>query len=218
MKNKHLSLRVRIVILSALALSFAVLTFLVKIGVTAEFESGVYTALARYIDPALTNVMIIITNAGSAAAVVAVIAIFLVLPLTRASFGVPVALTAILSSVSNRILKIFIARERPDTLRLVAETGYGFPSGHAMNNAALYAIVIFIVFSQTKSKKIRIPVLIFGIAATFSIGVSRIYLGVHSAGDVLAGWIMGTAAALFIHTAYIKFLQKSKRGDYFYGR
>ncbi|MCL2816534.1 MAG: phosphatase PAP2 family protein, partial [Oscillospiraceae bacterium] len=127
----------------------------------------------------------------------------------RANFGVPVAINAIFSSVLNRILKILIARDRPDILRLVAETGYGFPSGHAMNNAALYAIVIFIAFRQTKNKKVRIPVLLCGIMATFLIGVSRIYLGVHNAGDILAGWIMGVTAALLADTAYTALLQKT---------
>jgi len=87
-------------------------------------------------------------------------------------------------------------------LPMVTETGYGFPSGHAMNNAALYTMIILIVFRLTKSNKIRIPVLIGGIAITFLIGVSRIYLGVHHTGDVLAGWIMGITIALFTDTVW----------------
>ena len=209
MQNKYFNLKTRIVILSALVISFGLLTFAVKNGVIAAFESSIYTALAKYINPALTNIMTVFTNLGSTVAIIAIILALLVLPFTRANFGVPVAINAIFSSVLNRILKILIARDRPDILRLVAETGYGFPSGHAMNNAALYAIVIFIAFRQTKNKKVRIPVLLCGIMATFLIGVSRIYLGVHNAGDILAGWIMGVTAALLADTAYTALLQKT---------
>ena len=199
------------VIMSILIISFSLLTVLAKNGGLASFENDVYTALARYINPTLTNIMIVITNCGSTCAIIAIILVLLALPFTRTRLGVPVAVNAVLSSVLNHVLKVLVARDRPDILCLVAETGYGFPSGHAMNNAALYVIVIFSVFRETKNLKVRIPILICGVTASFLIGVSRIYLGVHNAGDILAGWIMGVAVALLADTAYATLLQKRQR-------
>ena len=195
-------MKIRMIVVSGLLIFFCLLTLLTKNGVLAAFENSVYSALAQHINPALTNIMIAITNLGSTIAVIAIIIVFFIFPFTRIKFGVPVAVNAIFSSVLNNVLKVFIARDRPDILRLVAETGYGFPSGHAMNNAALYAIIILIVYRQTKSKKIRLAVLIYGVTAVFFIGVSRVYLGVHNAGDVLAGWVMGVAVALIVDFVY----------------
>ena len=210
MYAKDINLKMRGVVLSALLLIFCALTIAAKNGGLDAFEGGVYAALARHINPVLTSIMTAITSCGSTGAVIAVILVLLLVPFTRMKFGVPVAINAIFSSLLNNVLKILIARDRPDILRLAVETGYGFPSGHAMNNTALYAIVILIVFRQTKNKKIRAFAVIYGITASLLIGTSRIFLGVHNAGDVLAGWVMGVAVALLVDTAYSAFLSKRR--------
>lgn len=206
----NLNLRTRIIAIFMLVLSFVGLIILVRTDSIAVFESSVYTRISSYINPDLTNVMIVVTNLGSSVVVIVIALAFLIIPFTRMKFGFLIAINAVISSGLNTVLKILIARDRPDILRLIAETGYGFPSGHAMNNTALYTIIILIVFRQTKNKKIRIPILICGITIPFFIGISRIYLGVHNAGDVLAGWIMGVSVALIVDTSYAIFQVKRK--------
>lgn len=208
MQNKNLNIKKRIIALFLLITAFSVLTVLVLNGSITVFESSVYTSISHYINPTLTSVMIAITNVGSWVGVIMITLLFLALPFTRKTFGIPVIINTAVAAGLNNLLKIIIARDRPDTLRLVTETSYGFPSGHAMNNAALYTMVILVVFKLTRDKKIRIPVLICGTAMPLLIGVSRIYLGVHNAGDVLAGWIMGIAVALLVGTVYEAFLKK----------
>lgn len=188
--------KIRVSLLIIFTAIFCMLTVLMKTGYTAGFENAAYQEISQYINKELTNIMIFITNLGGTAVIVIISLILLILPVTRMTFGIPVAVNMIISSGLNSALKLLIARDRPDIFRLITETGYGFPSGHAMNNAALYTIVILLTFRLTKSKRIRLPVLIFGTAITFLIGVSRVYLGVHSACDVLAGWILGVAVAL----------------------
>ena len=209
MQIRYFNLKKRIIVLAALVVSFSLLTLLAQNGELAAFENSVYTVLARHINPTLTYIMTGITNLGSTVAIITIIFVLLVLPFTRTRLGVPVAFNAIVSSVLNNVLKIIISRDRPDILRLVAETGYGFPSGHAMNNAALYAIITFITFGITKNNKVRILVLFGGALIAFLIGASRIYLGVHNAGDVLAGWVMGVTVALFTYTVWRIYLVRS---------
>ena len=200
MRNPNL--RTRILILLLLVLSYCVLTWLAISGRIAAFESGVYSALSQFITPAVISVMIFVTNMGSSVVIIAVTSVLLALPFTRKAFGVPAAANTVVSAALTAILKMIVARDRPDILRLVVESGFGFPSGHALNSTALCTMILLIVFRLTKSKKFRIPVLVVSIALPILIGISRVYLGVHNAGDVLAGWIMGVAVALFVDTIF----------------
>ena len=202
MKSKGLHLRIRIAALLILIISFCILAALVLNGGIAGFESGLYVILVQYMNPTLTRIMIAVTNMGSTVAVVTITVILLALPFTRKKFGLPIAVNAAGSATLNFVLKNVIARPRPDKLWLITETGYGFPSGHAMNNAALYTMILLIAFRQTENIKIRISILLFALVMPFCIGISRIYLGVHNAGDVLAGWVMGVFFALLVDTLW----------------
>ena len=63
---------------------------------------------------------------------------------------------------------------------------YGFYSGHASN---AFAVAFFMITSITEKRKYLIPVcLVYAILTAYS----RIYLGVHYPGDILAGAIIGT--------------------------
>lgn len=100
-------------------------------------------------------------------------------------------LLVLLSDGSGALIKHAIAAERPcnvlDGVRLLAPyCGHNsFPSNHAMNMAA---IATFIGWHY----RIMIAPLT-GLAV--SVGLSRIYLGVHYPGDVLFGWICGAVIA-----------------------
>jgi undecaprenyl-diphosphatase len=62
---------------------------------------------------------------------------------------------------------------------------FGFYSGHASNNMAIAVFMIILL-----GKPFRyFPVLM--IAWAFFMAYSRVYLGVHYPGDILAGWIAG---------------------------
>lgn len=199
----NLSIKARITIFLVLIAAFCLLTVLVKSGNIAAFESSVHIKITRNTNPIPTAVMKAISNFGAVGMIVAIVLVFLALPVTRVKLGVPVAINAAFSSILNNVLKVLIARDRPELNRLVDASGYGFPSGHAMNNTALYTIIVIITFRLTEVDKTRILILIFGALASFLIGVSRVYLGVHNTGDVLAGWMMGVAVALLVDTLYV---------------
>ena len=48
----------------------------------------------------------------------------------------------ILVLVLNVVLKQIVHRPRPEGFRLIAETGYSFPSGHSMIAMAFYAVLV----------------------------------------------------------------------------
>ncbi len=66
--------------------------------------------------------------------------------------------------------------------------GYGLPSGHALIPTVFWTYLIL----NTKSQIFKI----IGIPLSILIGISRVYLGVHSLFQVIAGWSCGIVLAL----------------------
>lgn len=92
----------------------------------------------------------------------------------------------------NPLVKNIIQRQRPEeALRLVTESTYSFPSGHAFASIMLYGGLILIIWQTCKSGAIRTGATLFLGLVILLIGCSRIYLGVHYLSDVIAGYSLG---------------------------
>jgi undecaprenyl-diphosphatase len=82
-----------------------------------------------------------------------------------------------------------VARPRPEragepvTMRAPANGAYGFPSNHAINMGAA-ASVLTVAYPA--------GAVVFALGAAL-IGYSRVYVGAHYPGDVLAGLLLGIA-------------------------
>ena len=88
----------------------------------------------------------------------------------------------------NFLLKAIVQRPRPDGFRLVAESGYSFPSGHSMVSMAFYGLVVWMVWHYEKDRLLRACLLLAFSMVIAMVGISTIYLGVHYASDVIAGF------------------------------
>ena len=187
-----------IIIISLIVLFILTAIFLV-LNFWTGFDNYMYTKISKLISPNLTKIMKVITTLGNSIPIVILCLVLLFFKKTRIAYGYPITLTVTVSSVINTILKIIFERTRPNILSLIIETSYSFPSGHAMVNASLYTLIIILIFDHIKDKKRRIIFVSLCILLTFLIGISRIYLGVHYASDILAGFLLGTAIALIIY-------------------
>ena len=88
-------------------------------------------------------------------------------------------------------------RPRPDLVPYGAEVyTASFPSGHSMM-AAIVWLTLAALMARSEPRPAA-KAWIMGVAGfvTVSVGLSRIYLGVHWPSDVLAGWTAGAAWAL----------------------
>jgi undecaprenyl-diphosphatase len=112
----------------------------------------------------------------------------------------------VVSDQSANLFKNNVMRLRPTNdpsirdlvLTVNGYTGgqYGFYSGHASNS---FVVAVFVVGLIRHGRKYLVP-LCFGYALMVS--YSRIYLGVHYPGDVLAGAIAGSLIALLFVRIY----------------
>ncbi len=169
-------------------------------------ETDIYNAIAAYISPTMTTVMLGITRLGSFYVVAGLSILLFVIPLTRNNLGNPTCISVSIASVAGFALKHLVARERPGILPLAIESGYAFPSGHALCSAAFFFVLAFMIFDCLRGKSIilRVIVVFVAVMIVFLVGISRIYLGVHRAGDVLAGWALGLCISIII----VKFKQR----------
>ena len=91
----------------------------------------------------------------------------------------------------NRSLKALIGRARPlDQVAAWAETGFSFPSGHSSGAVVACGMLAFTA-SRLLPARWHAAALAAAVALAWSIGASRVFLGVHFASDVLAGFASG---------------------------
>jgi undecaprenyl-diphosphatase len=97
----------------------------------------------------------------------------------------------------STVMKELFGRNRPDVVpHLVAVTSPSFPSGHSMLAAILYLTLGALLARFAVRRRTKAYLLTVALLATFVIGSSRVYLGVHYPTDVLAGWCAGLIWAL----------------------
>ena len=109
------------------------------------------------------------------------------------------------------MLKAIFIRPRPEEwTRIVEETNYSFPSGHAMSSAAL-AFALIVVTWRTRW---RWPVVVVMALYTMMIGLTRLYLGVHYPTDIIGGWFVSAAwVAIVVLMLYGRLAKHTKLTD-----
>ena len=80
-----------------------------------------------------------------------------------------------MAPVINEILKRIIQRPRPLFYPLAYESGYGFPSGHALTSIVFYVTLTYFIYRFTGNKRLTVISALFFSILIFLIGVSRIY-------------------------------------------
>ncbi|QYG94194.1 phosphatase PAP2 family protein [Iamia sp. SCSIO 61187] len=92
------------------------------------------------------------------------------------------------------LLKEIVGRPRPDGARLVAGTGFSFPSGHVLAATATWAFLPAVVALHTHRRTLWWASV--GLAGTVValVAWSRVWLGVHWTSDVVASLALGYLA------------------------
>ena len=178
-------------------LLFASVTLGVVFGVTDGLDAGVRTAVNSWASPGLTSVFENLTHLGSAAlvyslTVVAVLALWL---LGKRPAALHLAVVMAAAAILNNVVKMSIARARPEAFFGDLPASYSFASGHALFAGCLYGVLGGMLAAAAPRGWQRTSLLAAALALIASIGLSRVYLGVHYPTDVIAGFAL---AALII--------------------
>lgn len=106
-------------------------------------------------------------------------------------FSIRVASIALSSLGLMFLFKQLFKRKRPALPLLHSVKGKSFPSGHAMMSVTFYGLLIYISSKTLKRALLKAVIVPSLIALILMIGYSRVYLRVHYASDVAAGYIIG---------------------------
>lgn len=149
----------------------------------------------------LTSIFKVITNLGGVYCLI-IIATLLTIFIKDKKIAFSIPLNLIIITILNLFLKNIVERPRPIGYRLIDETGYSFPSGHSMISAAFYGLIIYFIWKNVKNTKLKYVLCMLLSIFIVLIGISRIYLGVHYASDVLGGFTISIAYLIIFTTTF----------------
>ena len=167
-------------------------------------DNYIYSLIKPLISNSMTNIMQFITFFSDPIWCI-LLSCLIVLLSKNKKISKGFLLNLILVFLLNYVLKIMFSRERPIDINLITETGFSFPSGHAMISLGIYGFLIYLLLLSDKNKISKIIGTASLVLLIFLIGISRIYLGVHYATDVIAGFVISASyLLLFIRFIYPK--------------
>lgn len=192
-KTKKIILIIDIILLT-------ILTLAVMLNKTVTFDEWIFKTLHEITEGKFLDFFKLFTELGSTKGIAITSIIVLVLLFKKGGINNFINVASI--AIINKTSKIIIRRERPEW-KLIEHGGYSYPSGHSMATFCLYGYLIFLANKYIKNKYLKYTIYIICGLIILLIGMSRIYLGVHYASDVIGGYLI-TLAFLLIVTSIEK--------------
>lgn len=165
------------------------------------FDDMVYKTISHTISTPVTSIFKVLTNLGGTIGIITVTILILIFLKSNIQ-KYYVVLNLLIITMSNQILKFIIQRPRPIEHRIIDESGYSFPSGHSMVSMAFYGFLIYLIYKTIENKRIKWGLCTLLSVLILFIGISRIYLGVHYASDVIGGFCL-SISYLIVYTKMI---------------
>ena len=194
-KVKAISLRILVAALIFL-LAIAIFTLIAN-EMVLENENGLdkraFSELSAITNPLMTRIMTIITFFGSSyflgPSYLILIIYFLVIKKNR-RMSLDIAAFGILGGIILFSLKAIFHRHRPLDPLIQNVNGFSFPSGHSFSAFTFFGLLIYIIWNQNINPSLRWILTILFFLFACAIAFSRIYLHVHYASDVVAGFLL----------------------------
>ena len=195
---------------------FGVLAEEVREGGAQPVDDAIRAAVHGVASPTATAVLHTVTQLGSPLFLIPMTMIASLIFLHLRRIRGAILLTATMAGVSllNWILKLFFQRERPvPFFGLSVPSSYSFPSGHSLASFCFYGALAALVTARLRSPVLRAVVWASAVVIIVAVGFSRLYLGVHYATDVIAGYATGFVWVLTVASADRVFRRADERGS-----
>lgn len=140
--------------------------------------------------PWIINIASIITNFGSTITITLlfIFALSVLLLRKRWRYALLSTIAILGSSILSTSIKALVHRTRPENL---IQTGFSFPSGHAISAIVFVSLLIYSFKDDIKHVATRYISITIFITFFIAVGISRIILNVHWFSDVIAGMSLG---------------------------
>ena len=190
---------------------FIIILINVLNGNIQNFDSNIYNLItsikSNFMDMFFRN----ITRFGDEEVLI-LIALACLIFIKNRKIGGSIAINLAGVGLINHILKEIIQRPRPPIeLRMVEESSFSFPSGHAMASMAFYGLIMYYIYKYVKNKTVKNIICIILSVLIFLVGVSRIYLGVHYVSDVFAGFLLSMVYLVLYITFALKIFKINEK-------
>ena len=179
---------------------FVGLTNTLNSDLIAKYDAAVTKYVISFRTPLLNKILQFITNLGDLYGyiiVTTICSLFFYFKFKNWRYVAQLVFVIIISGLSNLALKEVINRARPTAEHLVSVETLSYPSGHAMSATAFYGFLIYLCYFLDINKWLKGGIIILCSFLIVSIGISRIYLGVHFPSDIAGGIIAGTIWVMF---------------------
>ena len=165
------------------------------------FDKTILLWIHSFANPTLDRIMLFITGLGNPDTVVVIATISLSLLLWRKYYqeAKVFAIDCLGGVALSYGLKLVFSKTRPDLWQSpITETSYSYPSGHALGSTILYGFLAYVL--ATRYPKFSRSIYTSAGLLIFAIGLSRLYLGVHWATDIVGGYCIGFLWVMFCIT------------------
>ncbi|WP_330233532.1 phosphatase PAP2 family protein [Nocardia sp. NBC_00508] len=99
--------------------------------------------------------------------------------------------------------KNLVGRARPPVEdHLISVANLSYPSGHSVGSFVVIGVVAVVALPSVRGPSLRILAATAAVVFVAAVGLSRIYLGVHWATDILGGWCIGALWLILCLTVY----------------